>query len=152
MHQLRHEPVSKKNFSCLEQVEITPEQSRLLGGGSVYKILASAYVRLHERNWDVRLVFHNDQVIGHYCLVYPDDRSLCSLSGLVVDARWQSQGFGRQILKDILENCRREFPGLNYLGLTVHPDNKPAIALYESSGFEMQENMFHNDRVMRYYF
>lgn len=62
--------------------------------------------------------------------------------GIAILARHRGQGHGRRLMMAALEAARAA--GYRQVSLTVHPEN-PAIALYESCGFEKREirNTYH---------
>lgn len=63
------------------------------------------------------------------------------ISGLVVSPKFQGKGIAREAMTRVLEDLK------NYkrIDLVTHPENKPAIKLYESLGFKIEsqiENYF----------
>jgi len=56
--------------------------------------------------------------------------------GIALFARFRQQGHGRRLMRAALDAARSA--GCAQVALTVHPQN-PAIALYESCGFEKKE-------------
>jgi ribosomal protein S18 acetylase RimI-like enzyme len=62
--------------------------------------------------------------------------------GIALLAGYRGRGFGRRLMLAALD-AAREY-GYRRVSLTVHPQN-PAIALYESCGFEKREirNTYH---------
>jgi len=88
----------------------------------------------------VYLIEKNGEVVGNvsYERKSPDR---VYISGLVVGSRFQGQGIGQAAMVKILE----ELKGTKRIELATHPDNKAAIALYESLGFVIEsrkENYF----------
>ena len=53
--------------------------------------------------------------------------------GIALDPEYRGRGYGRRLMLAALEAARAH--GYRQVSLTVHPEN-PAIALYESCGFE----------------
>jgi RimJ/RimL family protein N-acetyltransferase len=56
--------------------------------------------------------------------------------GLMVAAGWRRRGIGRALLQQAVNWARES--GIRKLELHVFPHNEPAIALYESFGFERE--------------
>jgi RimJ/RimL family protein N-acetyltransferase len=56
--------------------------------------------------------------------------------GLMVAAGWRRRGIGRALLAQAVDWARES--GIRKLELHVFPHNEPAIALYESFGFERE--------------
>lgn len=50
-----------------------------------------------------------------------------------VDTRWQGQGYGARMLRQVIDNARLN--GANRLFLEVRPSNERAVALYRHFGF-----------------
>jgi ribosomal-protein-alanine N-acetyltransferase len=53
---------------------------------------------------------------------------------LCVNPKWQGQGWGRQLLHCSFKLAARDYDA-NMCFLEVRPSNQPALALYESEGF-----------------
>lgn len=53
-----------------------------------------------------------------------------------VDKNYRQKGYGRQLLAYVLEQFKKE--GLKTVQLTTAPENKAALALYQSLGFQQQ--------------
>ncbi|MEK7629438.1 MAG: GNAT family N-acetyltransferase [Patescibacteria group bacterium] len=63
------------------------------------------------------------------------------ISGLVINPSFQNQGIARQVMNVIL----KELKDIKRIDLVTHPDNSPALKLYQSLGFVIesrQENYF----------
>jgi ribosomal protein S18 acetylase RimI-like enzyme len=71
---------------------------------------------------------------------YVDDQT--PQLGIALEPEYRGRGFGRRLMLAALEAARAH--GYAQVSLTVHPRN-PAIALYESCGFEKREirNTYH---------
>ena len=69
------------------------------------------------------------------------DNNAVYISGLTIAFEFQGQGIGRQALIQLLEILS----GKDRITLATHPQNIPAIKLYESFGFKIEsqvENYF----------
>ena len=73
-------------------------------------------------------------------LGYVDDET--PQLGIALEPAFRNRGFGRRLMRAALDAARAH--GYRQVSLTVHPLN-PAIALYESCGFETREtrNTYH---------
>ena len=67
--------------------------------------------------------------------VHPSSRHVADL-GLMVDAAYRRRGIGRRLLEEAVGWARTS--GVLKLELHVFPWNEPAVALYESFGFERE--------------
>jgi ribosomal protein S18 acetylase RimI-like enzyme len=56
--------------------------------------------------------------------------------GIALEPEYRGRGFGRRLMRAAFDAARAH--GYRQVSLTVHPQN-PAIALYESCGFEKRE-------------
>ena len=65
------------------------------------------------------------------------------ISGLVITPTYQGQGIAREVLSKLLD----EFIGMGRVDLVTHPDNHPALKLYESFGFvvESRKENYYSD-------
>jgi ribosomal-protein-alanine N-acetyltransferase len=54
--------------------------------------------------------------------------------GVAVEPSAQGTGIGRALTEALLERMKAR--GVSKISLTVHPDNTPALALYQGLGFE----------------
>lgn len=59
------------------------------------------------------------------------------LYGICVDGNFRGQGIGKKLIENICEYLKAQ--GVKLIELTVAPENKEAIALYEKLGFEKEE-------------
>ena len=78
---------------------------------------------------------HDDAVVGHAMLV-PDRHGASELAIFVIRA-YQAAGIGTVLTEALLEAGRRA--GIDRVWLTVERWNAPAIALYETVGFEASD-------------
>ena len=98
------------------------------------------YLRAARRHADaaVFVVEDGDAVIGRLSLArdpHPASRHVADL-GLMVAAAYRRRGIGRALLDRAVAWARES--GIRKLELHVFPWNEPAIALYESFGFERE--------------
>jgi ribosomal protein S18 acetylase RimI-like enzyme len=89
---------------------------------------------------DIFLIENDRAIIGH-CSYEKKGDSHVYLSGLMIIPAYQGKGLGKKVLKQILS-------GLTWakrIDLVTHPENKRAVSLYQSFGFEIEgrkENYF----------
>jgi len=111
------------------------------------EVLLDSNVRIYAENWgrpgDLGVV---GELAGEvapigacWMRVMPPDVGLAYVDtetpqlGIALFSRFRQQGHGRRLMQAALEAARAV--GRRQVALTVHPEN-PAIALYESCGFE----------------
>jgi ribosomal protein S18 acetylase RimI-like enzyme len=56
------------------------------------------------------------------------------ISGLVISPEFQGQGYGRAVLKKLLE----DMSDAKRIELVTHPENSPALKLYKEAGFHIE--------------
>ncbi|MCK7458627.1 GNAT family N-acetyltransferase [Idiomarina aminovorans] len=80
------------------------------------------------------LTIKDDERTAGYSLMVPISGSSLSLMSLLIGKLFQGRGLGKQLLQQSIVVAR----SLSYqqLELSVSPDNKSAIALYENFGFK----------------
>ncbi len=92
------------------------------------------------KNNIVYLIEKNGETVGDISYEYKDPNHVY-ISGLAIDPRFHNQGIARQALNLILE----ELKDIKQIDLVTHPDNLPALHLYQSLGFVIES------RVENYY-
>ncbi len=72
------------------------------------------------------------KIIGHAVLMAALDEA--HLLNITIDPAWRRQGLGRVLLQHAMDAARSQ--QVRTLFLEVRPSNRPAIELYEKTGFE----------------
>ena len=81
----------------------------------------------------------NRRAIGCVVVKGIDTVRACAEIGIaIMDKAYRGKGYGSEALRTSVEYARREL-GLNTLGLTVFPENRRAIRVYEKVGFVKKE-------------
>jgi ribosomal-protein-alanine acetyltransferase len=117
------------------RLEDIPELLRLEEGSfSGDRLSRRSFQRLLKRGHALFRVAESGGRLLGYGLVLLRGRSLLGrLYSLAVSEEARGQGLARKLLKAIEEAALEE--GLAYIRLEVRPDNKAAIALYQSAGY-----------------
>jgi len=92
-------------------------------------------------------VFLNDEMIGYGFLTKFEKFSKqhnCIL-GIVIADLWQNKGYGKKICQHMINSAWKG--NFNKIWLTVYEENKIAIKMYKSLGFEI-EGVFINDEIV----
>ena len=139
--QISLRPVESTNYRECIELSVAPEQQGFVA--SNVQSLADAYVWREAA--EPYAVYANDELVG-FALLFPfagdvDDESIPEpgtergmvLVRLMIDARFQSRGYGRDALEAIVENVRGR--GLPTLRLSVVPENEQALEFYRRNGF-----------------
>jgi len=134
-------PVDASNYRECIELTVAPEQQRFVA--SNLQSLAEAYVWREAA--EPFAVYSDDELVG-FALLFPfagdvDDDSIPDpgtergmvLVRLMVDARFQGRGYGRDAVEAIVENVRDR--GLGTIRLSVVSENEQALEFYRRNGF-----------------
>jgi diamine N-acetyltransferase len=133
-------PVDSTNYRECIELSVAPEQQGFVA--SNLQSLADAYVWREAA--EPYAVYSGDELVG-FALLFPfagdADESIPEpgtelgmvLVRLMIDARFQGRGYGRDALEAIVENVRDR--GLPTVRLSVVPENEQALEFYRRNGF-----------------
>jgi diamine N-acetyltransferase len=123
------EPITPENVRAVCDLQVAPEQQDFVTPNAVS--LAEAYV--HDVAW-CRAVYAGAELVGfvmlHDSLAGPG----YMLWRLMVDARFQGRGVGRQVVQQVVEYVRHR-PGATQLKVGAHRGEGAPGPFYESLGF-----------------
>jgi diamine N-acetyltransferase len=125
--------ITEENHRAIRALSVRPDQEHLVA--NVDASLADAYI------W-TEAIFRGavrDGIPVGYVLVFPLDRDghrVVNIARLMVDARFQGQGLGREILSRTLDWISAFSPRPDLIRISTLPENEPALGLYLSLGFE----------------
>ena len=134
-------PVDTTNYRECIELSVAPEQQGFVA--SNVQSLADAYA--YRPAAEAYAVYSEDEVVG-FALLFPfagdaDDESIPEpgtergmiLVRLMIDARFQGRGYGREALEAIVELVSDR--GLPTVRLSVVPENEQALEFYRRNGF-----------------
>ena len=134
-------PIDQGNYQACIDLSVEPSQERFVA--SNVQSLADAYV--WRDGAEPYAVCADEDVVG-FALLYPlvDGDPVYPLPAdaavrglvlvrLMVDARYQGRGYGRDALAAVVALARER--GLKTLGLSVVPENEQALEFYRRNGF-----------------
>ena len=139
---VRLEPITPENVRAVCNLQVAPEQAAFVAPNAVS--LAEAYV--HDMAW-CRAVYEGDELVGFVMLHDTADDPGYMLWRLMVDARCQGRGYGRQVV-ELVEDYVRTRPGATQLKVSVHPGEGSPGPFYESLGFEYTGEMSDDEPVL----
>ena len=127
--QLTLRPVNKDNWREVIEVTVNEAQYEFVGRPDYYLTMC-AYGEL----WKPLAVYLGERAIGFLMwAVDPADQS-CWLGGIMIDQRYQGQGYGRRAIQTAVNMLAQEY-GHQDFALSYNPDNTLAKGLYMSLGF-----------------
>ena len=115
-------------------IAVTDAQERFLGEPSVAAFLADDD---DHPTFTSYAVCDGDTVVGFACYGQEVEHELWRrwIPLVVVDRRYQGQGYGRALMEAIIRRVRAESPGCRAIGLSCKPQNVVAMRLYRSLRF-----------------
>ena len=132
---LRLAAIDRDNWRAATAVEVSPDQVRLVAGHQpvALVILAKAYVRAGDLDWEPLVVTSSDSVVGVVALAHAHAHT--ELLHLAIDVSHQGQGLGSEAVGLLVAHVADTRPSSQAIRLTVHPENVRAQRLYRSHGF-----------------
>lgn len=125
-------PITPDNHVLARKLAVHPHQEKLVA--AIDKSLADAFVY---EDALFRVAYEADRPVG-YTLVFPfdqDEQRLVNIVRVMIDARYQGRGLGRELLGKTLEWIRSFSPAVDKIRISTLPDNKVALGLYRAAGF-----------------
>jgi diamine N-acetyltransferase len=126
---VRLEPVTTVNVLAVCDLRVAPEQESFVAPNAVS--LAEASV--HDSAW-CRAVYAGDDLVGFVMLHDAPTGPGYMLWRLMIDARFQGKGFGRQVVARVVDHVRTR-PGATALSVGAHRGVGGPGPFYESLGF-----------------
>ena len=126
---VRLEPITPENVRAVCALQVAPHQASFVQPNAVS--LAEAHV--HPVAW-CRAAYADGDLVGFVMLHDTTDRPGYRLWRLMIDARFQGRGFGRQVVHRVIEYDRTR-PGAGELKVGAHRGEGGPGPFYESLGF-----------------
>jgi diamine N-acetyltransferase len=139
---VRLERVTPDNVRAVCDLRVAPEQKSFVTPNAVS--LAEAYV--HEQAW-CRAVYAGEELVGFVMLHDAATGPGYMLWRLMVDARFQGQGIGRQVVRHVVDYVRSR-PGAMALLVGAHRGEGGPAPFYESLGFVATGEVIDDDEIV----
>ena len=124
--------IDETNFLDCFQLELADGQERFVS--HPIRSLAQAYVYYHQCT--PFGIYAGETLVGYVMVIYDYDNDTYNLWHLMIDRKYQGQGYGRQAVQKCLEYIAgKPFGNGNTVLLTCNETNTTAIFLYKSLGF-----------------
>jgi diamine N-acetyltransferase len=127
--------IDQHNWRAALAVQVTPDQLPYVSGHQpvALVILAKAYVRPGDLDWEPLAVIAGASVVGVVALAHASAHT--ELLHLAIDVSQQGQGVGSAAVELLVAHVAETRPDAEDVRLAVHPDNERAQRLYRSRGF-----------------
>lgn len=140
--------ITEENFETILKLQVKPAQTDYIPETAVF--LARAYLNLKAQHLDYCFgLSENHKILGftkivlvpaHEAPLFLSDASYL-LDALLIDAKYQGKGYGKESLSKILEFALTYPMGaVNAIHLMCHVKNNEALKLYEKMGFRQRKN------------
>ncbi|RJF73300.1 GNAT family N-acetyltransferase [Deinococcus cavernae] len=141
------EAVISENWRAVAALQVRPEQQESVNP----PVFNLALYQYSPAGWSPLAVRSGDQVVGFLMwAVDPQDAS-CWLGGIMVDAAFQGQGYGKQAALAAVAALETQH-GDRRFTLSYHPGNTVARHLYLGLGFEETGELEDEEVVARLIF
>ena len=138
--------VTKENLDRILGLKVTREQEKFVASNAVSIAQAHFYPDIA---W-FRAIYADKQPIGFVMLEQDRINSSYSLWRLMIDERFQRQGFGKQTINFILEYVRT-LPGATVLLTSCLPSSGSPKKFYEKMGFVDTGNLDEDGEIIMEY-
>ena len=137
--------VTKKNLDKILNLIVTPEQEKFVADNAVS--IAQDY--FYPDAW-FRAIYADETPVGFVMLESDRVNSFYSLWRLMIDTRFQRQGFGRRAIELILEYVKT-LSGAKVLWTSCVPGNGSPKKFYEKMGFTDTGNLDEDEEIIMEY-
>jgi len=130
-------PVTAENWRELIKLKVREDQNGFVAS-NLYSIAESQFGFEDEGHWDFYPfgAYVGNEPVGFvmYCFNFNHSRFQAFVMRLMVDERYQGKGYGREIMRQVLDVFRTKHYIKN-VGISYEPHNEGARNLYASLGF-----------------
>jgi diamine N-acetyltransferase len=133
--------VRRENWRSVAQLKVAPEQASYVAEPAYYLALCC-----YDGLWHPLAIVVDEQVIGFMMWAVDPKDSSCWLGGLLIDQRYQGQGYGRQAVQAALAMLKQQY-GYQNFALSYQPSNLLARHLYQSLGF-VESDEWEDDEIV----
>lgn len=133
--------VNQDNWRAAAKLDVLADQQDFVASVSYYLALCC-----YGATWQPLAFVLREQVIG-FCMWGIDRKdSSCWLGGILIDAKYQGKGYGKQAIKSTIRMLN-EVHGYTDFALSYGPANAVARRVYESLGFT-ETGEYEDDEVV----
>ena len=131
------QPVTAANWRTLIKLKVREDQNHFVAS-NLYSIAEAQFGFEDEGHWDFYPfgAYAGDEPVGFvmYCFNFSHSRFQAFIMRLMVDDKFQGKGYGREIMRQILDVFRVD-ERIKNVGISYELENAGARKLYASLGF-----------------
>ena len=131
------QPVTAENWHALIKLKVREDQNNFVAS-NLYSIAEAQFGFEDEGHWDFYPfgAYVGDEPVGFvmYCFNFSHSRFQAFIMRLMVDENHQRKGYGREIMKQVLDVLRAK-EEIKNIGISYEPHNEGARKLYAGLGF-----------------
>ena len=143
------QPVTSKNWRALIKLKVREDQN-IFVAANLYSIAEAQFGWDHEGHWNLHPfgAYVGEDPVGFvmYGYNFPHPRFQAFIARLMVDEKYQGKGYGREIMKQVLDGFRTD-ERIKNVGISYEPENEVARKLYASLGFVEPGEMLGNETL-----
>ena len=132
--------VNRDNWREVAKLKVKDSQREFVAEPSYYLALCS-----YGEDWHPLAIYLGEQVIGFLMWAVDSDDGSCWLGGILIDAKYQRQGYGRKAIQAAIAMLAEQ-GGYQNFALSYAPHN-PAKHLYHALGF-VETGEWEDDEVV----
>lgn len=121
--------IDKSNWRECVNLQVTEAQRGFVATNSV-SLLEATY----EENLYPLAIYNDETMVGFVMYDFDQEIGLWGMCRLMVDQRFQRQGYGRKAIVKLLKEVKKKHGPIEFYTL-VEPGNQVALQLYEDLGF-----------------
>ena len=125
------------NWRALIKLKVREGQNHFVAS-NLYSIAESQFGFEDEGHWDFYPfgAYDGEEPVGFvmYCFNFNHSRFQAFIMRLMVDDKFQGKGYGREIMRQVLDGFRAD-GRIKNVGISYEPENEVARKLYASLGF-----------------
>jgi diamine N-acetyltransferase len=121
--------LTKHNWEAVSNLRVAPEQERFVAANLI-TIAESQFYPETQR----KVILADGEIVGFIVYGLNSTEQTMWLHRFMVDVRYQGKGFGREALRQVVDEWRRT-PDLPVIKVSYEPDNHVAERLYMEFGF-----------------
>jgi diamine N-acetyltransferase len=135
--------ITRDNYLECLRLKVAPEQEGFVASNAI----SLAQSKYHPETVPLA-IYHDETMVGFimYCIDSDDDSYW--IWRLMVDARYQSKGYGTQAMKQVIERITAD-KSRNKVFISFEPENSNAERLYAGLGFVHTGEIMRGEAVMR---